>query len=146
MELFHPLPGPWSKNLFYKRFFVWSKEFKINYKTGNGIIQTGNWIIFSNLRPLIKKPLLLNIYHLIQGVQNYFQNRKWNYPNWKWNYFFHFVASDQKTSFTKYFSFSPIFTYFPIFSPIFTYFHLFSPIFTYFHLFSPIFTYFHKFS
>ena len=25
----------------------------------------------------------------------------WNYPNKKWNYFSHFQASDQKTSFTK---------------------------------------------
>ena len=29
-----------------------------------------------------------------------FQNRKWSYPNRKWNYFFHFQASDQKTSLT----------------------------------------------
>ena len=31
-------------------------------------------------------------------------NRKWNYPNRIWNYFSHFQASDQKTSFTKWFS------------------------------------------
>ena len=36
-----------------------------------------------------------------------FQNRKWNYPNRKWNYLSHFEASDQKTSFTKCFSFIP---------------------------------------
>ena len=36
-----------------------------------------------------------------------FQNRKWNYPNRKWNYFSHFQASDEKTSFTKCFSFDP---------------------------------------
>ena len=34
-----------------------------------------------------------------------FQNRKWNHPNRTWNYFSHFQASDQKTSFTKCFSY-----------------------------------------
>ena len=66
MELFLPLPALWSKNFFYKMFFIWSKELKIN-----------------------------------------FQNRKWKYPNRKWNYFSHFKASDQKTYFTKCFSFVP---------------------------------------
>ena len=32
MELFIPLPGPWSKNLFYEMFLIWSKEFKINFQ------------------------------------------------------------------------------------------------------------------
>ena len=64
MDLFLPLPGLGSKNIFYKMFLNCSKGFKIN-----------------------------------------FQNRKWNYPNRKWNYFTHFQASDQKTSFTKDFSF-----------------------------------------
>ena len=36
-----------------------------------------------------------------------FLNRKWNSPNEKWNYFSYFQASDQKTSFTKCFSFKP---------------------------------------
>merc|ERR1711954_172875 len=43
-----------------------------------------------------------------------FQNRKWNYPNrkWnypyrKWNYLSYFQASNQKTSLTKGFSFTP---------------------------------------
>ena len=36
-----------------------------------------------------------------------FENRKWNYINRKWNYFSTFQASDQKTSFTKGFSFDP---------------------------------------
>ena len=36
-----------------------------------------------------------------------FENRKWNYPNRKWNYFSYFLTFDQKTSFTKYFSFDP---------------------------------------
>ena len=33
--------------------------------------------------------------------------RKWNYPNRKWNYFSNFQASDQKTPFTKCFTFDP---------------------------------------
>ena len=36
-----------------------------------------------------------------------FQRRIWNYPNRKYNYFSHFQASDQKTSFTKWFSIVP---------------------------------------
>ena len=36
-----------------------------------------------------------------KGIKINFQNRKWNNPNRKWNYFSHFQASDQKTSFIK---------------------------------------------
>ena len=36
-----------------------------------------------------------------------FPNRKWNFPNRKWNYLSFFQASDQKTSFTRCFSFKP---------------------------------------
>ena len=43
-----------------------------------------------------------------KGFKIDFKNRKWNYPNRKWNYFSHFQASNQKTSFTKYFSFDPM--------------------------------------
>ena len=42
-----------------------------------------------------------------KGFKIDFQNRKWNYPNRKWNYFSNFQASDQKTYFTKCFSFDP---------------------------------------
>ena len=43
---------------------------KLIFKTGNGIIQTGNGIISPTSRPLMKKLLLQNVSHLIQGVQN----------------------------------------------------------------------------
>ena len=43
---------------------------KLIFKTGNGIIQTGNGIISLTSKPLIKKLLLQNVSHLIQGVQN----------------------------------------------------------------------------
>ena len=39
-------------------------------QTGNVIIQTGNGIIYPTFRPLIKKLLLQNVSHLIQGIQN----------------------------------------------------------------------------
>ena len=42
-----------------------------------------------------------------KGFKINFQNRKWNYPNRKWNYFSNFQASDQKTPFTKCFTFDP---------------------------------------
>ena len=80
---------------------------KLIFKTGNGIILTGNIIISPTSRPPIKKLLLQHIFYLFQSFQNWFQNRKRNYPNRKWNYFSHFQASDQKTYFTKCFSFVP---------------------------------------
>ena len=106
MELFPPLAGLWSKNLFYKMFLNCSKGFKIdfqnrkwnypnrkwnyfchfqasdqklsftkcfsfipmgkkfNFRTGNGIIQTGNGIISPTYRPLIKKLILRNVSQL----------------------------------------------------------------------------------
>ena len=36
-----------------------------------------------------------------------FENRKWNDPNRKWNYFSYFLISDQKTSVTKCFKLLP---------------------------------------
>ena len=42
-----------------------------------------------------------------KGLKIKFKNRKWNYLNRKWNYFSPFQASDQKTSYTKCFSFVP---------------------------------------
>ena len=42
-----------------------------------------------------------------KGFKINFQNRKWNYPNRKWNYFSNFQACDQKTPFTKCFTFDP---------------------------------------
>ena len=49
----------------------------------------------------------MELYMPLPGLNFDFQTRKWNYPNRKWNYISHFQASDQKTSFTKCFSFVP---------------------------------------
>ena len=56
---------------------------KLIIKTGNGIIQTGNGIIQTDngiisppSRPLIKKLLLQNVSHLIQGVENQFSKQE----------------------------------------------------------------------
>ena len=43
---------------------------KLNLKSENGVIKTGNGIISSTSRPLIKKFLLQNVFHLFQGFQN----------------------------------------------------------------------------
>ena len=63
-----------------------------------------------------------------------FQDGKWNFPNRKLNYFSHFQAPDQRTSFIKHFSFGPKFSK-SIFKtgkrPILTYFDLSRPILTY---------------
>ena len=72
IELFPRLP----KN-FYKCFLLYLGGSKLIFLTGNGIIQTGNGsiqtgngIISPTSRPLMKKLLLQNVSHLIQGVQN----------------------------------------------------------------------------
>ena len=31
MELFIPFSGLWSKNLFYKKFLIYTKDFKIDF-------------------------------------------------------------------------------------------------------------------
>ena len=43
---------------------------KLILETGNGIIQTGNGIISPTSRPLIKKLLKRNVFHMFQGFQN----------------------------------------------------------------------------
>ena len=50
-------------------FLSFTKELKLMiYKTGKGIIQTGNLIISPTHRPLIKKILLQNASHFHQEV------------------------------------------------------------------------------
>ena len=145
MELFLPFQASGQQNYFTKSFLFLLRSSKLIFKTGNGIIKTGNGIISPTSGPLIKKLLLLHLFQINQGVQNWFskqgmelskqemelfipfpclwsknlfyniysilinkfkigfQNRKWNYPNRKCNYFSHFRASDQKNSFFKMF-------------------------------------------
>ena len=98
MELFLPLLGLWSKNFFYKMFTFFQRSLRLIFKTGNGIISP-------TFRPMIKKLLLQKFSHFQQGVQIDFQNRKRNYLNRKRNYLSYFRASDQKTSFTRCFTF-----------------------------------------
>ena len=69
MELFLHLPGPDQKISFTKRFSIVLRGSKLIFKTGNGITQTGNGIIFATSRPLIRNFLLQNVFHLFQWVQ-----------------------------------------------------------------------------
>ena len=50
MELFHPLPGLWSKNLFYKMFLIWSKEFKINFQNRKWNYPNRKWNYLSHFQ------------------------------------------------------------------------------------------------
>ena len=59
-----------QKTYFIKYFSFEPEGSKLIFKTGNGIIQTGNGIFSPTSRPLIKKPLLRKVFYLIQGVQN----------------------------------------------------------------------------
>ena len=59
-------------------FLIFTNEFKMKliFQTGNGILQTGNGIIYPVSRPPIKKLLLQNVFHLNQGVQNWFSKQE----------------------------------------------------------------------
>ena len=60
---------------FTKCFSFDPRSSKLIYKIGSGIIQTGNGIISPTARPLIKKLLLQNVYHLFKGFQNWFSKQ-----------------------------------------------------------------------
>ena len=49
IELFFPLPGPWSKNFFYKTFLIWSKVFKINFQNRKKTYFDLVWPIWTHL-------------------------------------------------------------------------------------------------
>ena len=85
-----------SKILCLIMFLIFTKEPKIDYKTGNAIISPTS-------RPHIKKIPLQDVSHLMftKEFRRNFQNRIWNYLDRKWNYFPPFPVSDWKTSFTK---------------------------------------------
>ena len=65
-----------KKNSFSKCFSFDPRGSKFILKTGNGIIQTGNGIISPTSRPPIKKLLLQNVFHILQGVQNWFSKQE----------------------------------------------------------------------
>ena len=65
-----------QKTSFTKYFSFVPRVSKLIFKTGNGIFQTGNGIISPTSRPLIKKPLLQNVFHLFQRVQNQFSKQE----------------------------------------------------------------------
>ena len=59
-----------KKISFTKCFSLDPRGLKLISISGNGIIQTGNGIISPPSRPLIKKLLLQNVSHLVEGFQN----------------------------------------------------------------------------
>ena len=65
-----------KKTSFTKCFLFDLRGSKLIFKTGNGIIQTGNGINSPTSRPLIQKLFLHNVSHLIQGVQNLFSKQE----------------------------------------------------------------------
>ena len=71
-----------EKTSFTKCFSFDPRGPKLIFKTGNGIIQTGNGFISPTSRPLMKKFLFLNVLLLIQEVQNIFYEilAKVNHP------------------------------------------------------------------
>ena len=73
MELFLTLPGLWSNNFFYNIISILTKEFEIYFQNRKC---TGNRIISPTFRPLIKKLLLHNVSHLVQGLQNWFSKQE----------------------------------------------------------------------
>ena len=65
-----------QKTSFTKCFSFKPRSSKLIFINGNGIIWTGNGIIFPNLRPLMKKFLLQKVSHSYQGVQNWFSKQE----------------------------------------------------------------------
>ena len=94
-----------QKTSFKKYFSFSTRNSELIFKTGNRIIQTGNGIFYPISRPPIKKPLLHNISHFNQGVQNSFSKQEMELSNQEMEFFLHFQASNQKTSFTRCFTF-----------------------------------------
>ena len=70
MELFLLLPASDQKTSFTRCFSFDPRDYKEIFRTGYGIIQTGNGIISPTSRSLIKKILSQNVSQLIQGAQN----------------------------------------------------------------------------
>ena len=65
MQLFLPLPGLWSKNSFTISSPYLPRDSKLVFKTGNEMDQTGNVIISSTSRPLIKKNFFYDIFSIL---------------------------------------------------------------------------------
>ena len=86
-----------QKTYFTKCFLFDPRNSKLVFKTGNGIISPTS-------RPPMKKGFLQHIFHLFQAFQNWFSKQE---TELSWNYFSDFQASDEKSSFTTYFSFVP---------------------------------------
>ena len=57
------------------------------------------FLLFPDLR--LKNFFYEMFLNFISEFKPGFENRKWIYPNRKWNFFFYFLTSDQKTSFTN---------------------------------------------
>ena len=68
MELLLPLQGLWSKNFCYNIFSIFTKDFEIDFQTGNGIIQKGNGII-SLLQGLWSKNFFYNSLSIFTNEQ-----------------------------------------------------------------------------
>ena len=100
MELFLQLSGLWSKNFFYNIFSISTKDFK----TGNGIIQTGYGIISLNYRPLTKKLLLQHLLHIYKGIQNWFSKQEMELFKQEMEWFIPFPGLLSKNFFYNIFS------------------------------------------
>ena len=87
-----PPSRPLIENLLCRYISIFTKEFKIVFKTENGSI-------YPTSRSLIKKLFLEHLLYIYHDLKFYLQNRIWNYPSRKSNYFSHFQASDQKNLF-----------------------------------------------
>ena len=92
-----------QKTPFTKCFTFDTRGSKSIFKTGNGLIQTGNGIISLTFKPLIKK-LLYKMFHIwSKGLNINFQNRKWNCPNRVMELFLLLPCLWSKNSFFKMF-------------------------------------------
>ena len=72
MEIFLPLPGLWSKKLFYKRFFIWSKGFKINFQNRKWNYPNRKWNYFFHFQASNQKTCFTKYSSFVLGVSKLF--------------------------------------------------------------------------
>ena len=100
MELFLTHPGLLSKNFCYDIFFIFTKEFKIDFQNRKWNYPNRKWNYFSHFQADDQKATFTKFCFIsTKEFKIDFQNRKRNYLNRKWNYFSYFQASYQKKIF-----------------------------------------------
>ena len=101
MELFLTFSVIGWKNLFYKSFTIWSKDFKLVFRNRKRNDLTRNWNYFSPFQISDKKLLLQKLTHLVHWSQNGFQKQEKELHKQEMELFFPFLVIWSKNLFYK---------------------------------------------